>query len=140
MARIVRSAALAVAAVMALTPQAVLAKDANAGRLTLGLRAHVPVICRLTFKSAPVLGEGAVSLGNVQEFCNNGAGYRVVATIANSAPGARLIVDGLPIELDGETVVVSESRGPGRRLRNIVYDPGGQPLGQASISLRIEAV
>lgn len=85
--------------------------DVGGTQFTIGIVGYVPVICRANVDAsaiAPVAG--TTSLGLLKEFCNSPSGYRVVADYSPTLAQARLIVDGLPVQLAAEgTTVVSQS-------------------------------
>lgn len=84
------------------TPGSALAADSVGHRIEL--RAVVPVICRLDFSaSIETAGEGAYRLGQLQEFCNSGSGYRIfVQYDAGSMEGAVLRAGGREVRLSGD--------------------------------------
>jgi hypothetical protein len=85
--------------------------DVGGTQFTIGIVGYVPVICRANVDAsaiAPVAG--TTSLGLLKEFCNSPSGYRVVADYSPTLAQARLIVDGIPVQLAAEgTTVVSQS-------------------------------
>jgi hypothetical protein len=85
--------------------------DVGGTQFTIGIVGYVPVICRANVDAsaiAPVAG--TTSLGLLKEFCNSPSGYRVVADYSPTLAQARLIVDGIPVQLTAEgTTVVSQS-------------------------------
>ncbi|MGE8132307.1 hypothetical protein ACQKO5_01770 [Novosphingobium subterraneum] len=73
----------------------------------------------------------------LREFCNNGAGYRVVATYSKQLAAGRLIVDGRTIALDGSgEVVISDVSHAAATTRSIAIEADGKAAG--SIRFRIE--
>jgi hypothetical protein len=85
--------------------------DVGGTQFTIGIVGYVPVICRANVDAsaiAPVAG--TTSLGLLKEFCNSPSGYRVIADYSPTLAQARLIVDGIPVQLAAEgTTVVSQS-------------------------------
>ena len=107
---------------------------------TLTLRGFVPVICRANFQSAPSEGaNGVEQLGSIDEFCNDGGGYRVVVDYDPGTDPGSLVVDGRQVVLDGSgTAVIAESSGPAINTRTLGYIPGEQPI--SNLHIRVEPV
>ena len=93
----------------ALTPSV----DVGGAQFSIGIVGYVPVICSANVDAsaiAPVAG--TTSLGLLKEFCNSPSGYRVVADYSPQLAQARLIVDGVPVQLAATgSTVVSQSDG-----------------------------
>lgn len=112
----------------------------SASNAMSSLRIHgtVPVVCRVTIENG---ASGTVSAsqarGTLREFCNNGAGYRVVASYSPQLASGRLIIDGQVLNLgtSGE-VVVSDSNHAASATRSIQIESNGSKGG--SIRFRIE--
>lgn len=80
----------------------------QSGRATFEISGVVPVMCRASVDSTSLpLVAGRIEMGSLHEFCNNPAGYTVVADYSRNLAGAQLYVDGRAIELgrQGSTVV-----------------------------------
>ena len=80
------------------------------GRYTINIEGFVPVICRASVDSGMVAPDtGVTSLGSLNEFCNDSAGYSVYADYSDSMAGGSLIVDGVtvPLESSGSSLVSS---------------------------------
>lgn len=114
--------------------------DSNStGQVRIGVTGQVPVLCRVSVDAAMVpQAAGRVSLGTMQEFCNNPTGYRVVVSHPPLTAPAKLIVDGQEVLLGASGVaIVSESARAGIVARNLQLDlaEAAQP---AQLSFRIE--
>lgn len=73
----------------------------------------------------------------LREFCNNGAGYRVVASYSKQLASGQLFVDGNAIALDGSgEVVVSDVSHAASTTRTIAV--AGSDKASGSIRFRIE--
>lgn len=105
---------------------------------TIGIRGTVPVVCRVNLENgaSTSLGSNQVQ-GTLREFCNSGAGYRVVAKYSPQLASGRLIIDGRVLNLDrtGE-VVISDSSHAAFVARSITIDSNGKNGG--SIRFQIE--
>lgn len=112
---------------------------AAASTATLTLHGFVPVICRANFESAPSEGaNGIEELGNIDEFCNSGRGYRVIVDYDPGTDPGFLVVDGRQVALDGSgTVVIAQSSGPAITKSSLGYIPGEQPI--SNLHIRVEA-
>lgn len=103
--------------------------------------ARVPLLCEVNFAPATLSGQidGRVTLGQSNEFCNSGTGYRLMASATGDVAGASLIVGGRTFELqNGQEVEIVASNGPARTARSVDYDPGNS-AGGGNLTLRIEA-
>lgn len=87
--------------------------DAGSGDVQIGITGYVPVICRTSVEGGQFdVRDGRVSLGSMQEFCNNPRGYAVIADFsANLADGA-LVVGGrrVPLDASGSVEIVKSNR------------------------------
>lgn len=81
----------------------------QSGKATFEISGVVPVMCRASVDSTSLpLVAGRIDMGSLHEFCNNPAGYRVVADYSRNLAGAKLYVDGRAIELGTQgSVIVS---------------------------------
>ena len=106
--RIAKIAAVA-AVIVAMAPASY--AQGGAGQHRISLEGYVPVICRVSVDANQIgTGAGTASLGNLNEFCNNAHGYKVVADYSPVLAGASLIVDEVEIPLNSTgTVTVSRS-------------------------------
>ena len=114
--------------------------DSNStGQVRIGVTGQVPVLCRVSVDAAMVpQAAGRVSLGTMQEFCNNPTGYRVVVSYPQLAAPAKLIVDGREILLGASGfAVVAESVRAGIVERDLQLELTG-PNEPAQLSFRIE--
>lgn len=131
-----RKSVLAVAAIAMVGAAGVV--QASNGISTITFSGQVPLICRVSVDnsaSAMLSANGNKSL--LREFCNNGAGYRVVATYSRQLATGRLIVDGRTIPLNGSgEVLVSDVAYAASAVRTIVIEGDGKLAG--SLRFRIE--
>lgn len=127
-------------AVMALAALAPTAASASSSTATITIRGFVPVICRANFDSAPSMGaNGVEELGNIDEFCNSGGGYRVIVDYDPGVDPGSLVIDGRQVALDGSgTAVIDQSSGPAIASRSLGYIPGNQPIN--NLHIRVEPV
>lgn len=124
-------AVAALAAVFALAAPGVQAGDgARSASTSIGIRGFVPIICRVQMNIGfGVAGEdGVVPLGQANEFCNSGSGYRVTMTHPANLQNAAVIVDGLrvPLSPSGATVVSDVHHAAIRNVQ-LAIDPGDNP-------------
>lgn len=131
-----KKAALAFTALAALGMAG--AVQASQGVSTITISGQVPLVCRVSVDnsaSAMLSANGNKSL--LREFCNNGAGYRVVASFSKQLAAGRLIVDGrtIPLNASGE-VVVSDVASAASSVRTIAVEGDAKLAG--SIRFRIE--
>lgn len=114
--------------------------DSNsAAQVRIGVTGQVPVLCRVTVDAALVPQvAGRVSLGTMEEFCNNPTGYRVVVSYPPLAAPAKLIVDGQEVPLGASGfAVVSESVRAAIVERNLQLELA-EAAKPAQLSFRIE--
>lgn len=128
----------AILASLALSAQA----SADAGgvvQATIGISGFVPVICRTSVSAELVTpASGTVSLGTMQEFCNNASGYQVVASYSPELASASLVVDGQAIALEqgGSTVILQSDRAAIASQQLSLQVPAGVSGGSLSFSIR----
>ncbi|MDT0508327.1 hypothetical protein [Novosphingobium sp. MMS21-SN21R] len=105
---------------------------------TINIRGTVPVVCRVSVESGASATLSANQIqGTLREFCNSGAGYRVLASYSPQLASGKLIVDGRVFNLDGSgEIVISDSSHAAISAREIVIDSNGKKGG--SIRFRIE--
>ncbi|MGN6819296.1 MAG: hypothetical protein ACTHJR_11570 [Sphingomonas sp.] len=108
---------VALAAAFALATPAAQAVDphvaVSSAQYTIGISGFVPVVCRATVDAAMVPAQGGqVSLGSLNEFCNNPNGYAVYADYSPDMAKASLLVDGkkVPLGKTGSTQVSKSNR------------------------------
>lgn len=132
----IASAIAASAALISLAPAA--NAQSGASQYRIAVQGYVPVICRVSVDAAQVTASGTTSLGNLNEFCNNGRGYQVVADYSPSLAGASLVVDGneIPLTASG-SVTVSQSATAATATRKVELKLAGaaQP---GNLSFRIQ--
>ncbi len=116
------------------------APQSGSSQMSIDIVAKVPVICRTQMIGTPVAAAGnTYRLGALSEFCNNAAGYRVIADYSPSLANAKLMVDGKPVPLNKSgSAVVSQSSRAAIASHDVTLElaKGGAPDG--SISFRIE--
>lgn len=108
---------------------------------SIGITANVPLLCRVDFNGGNVLaaGDGPVTLGQTDEFCNSARGYRLIAMATGQVDGASLIVNGTTYPLSpGDSFPLVNSNNPDKTARAIVYNPGSS-AGGGNLSLQIVA-
>ncbi|MBB4613568.1 hypothetical protein [Novosphingobium taihuense] len=131
-----RKSILALAAVAALGVTGVV--EASQGVATITISGQVPLVCRVSVdNSASVMLSANGNKSLLREFCNNGAGYRVVASYSKQLAAGRLVVDGrsIPLNASGE-VLVSDVASAASSVRTIAIEGDGKLTG--SIRFRIE--
>ena len=140
-----KKVAFVIAAAMTCVATGAQAVDPHVGvgsaQYSIGISGFVPVICRATVDATAVPTQpGQVSLGSLNEFCNNPNGYEVYADYSANMAKASLLVDGhkLPLGKDG-TVRVTKSYRAGIAAHAVALDlPKGVEPG--TISFRIVAL
>lgn len=125
---------------LATTGIAISAVPVNASEsiASISITGQVPVICRLSVdNSASAMFNANGNKASLREFCNNGAGYRVVASYTKQLSAGRLIVDGtvIPLNASGE-VVVSDVSHASSLVRTIAIEGDAKLAG--AIRFRIE--
>jgi type 1 fimbria pilin len=131
--------ALAALSAAALAPGSALAADA-AG-FTLDISGTVPVICRAEMTANVVAPkDGRVSLGQMNEFCNDANGYEVYAEHSPELANAVVVVDGVEVKLSATgTTRISRSDTAGIASRNVELRlADGQSAG--TLSIRVVAL
>lgn len=112
--------------------------NAAPGISSITISGQVPLVCRVSVdNNASAMLSANGNKANLREFCNNGAGYRVVASFSKQISAGRLLVDGVAVPLgsDGE-VVISDVSHAASTVRSIAVEGDGKPAG--SIRFRIE--
>jgi hypothetical protein len=126
------------AGVAAAVAAASAATSASAVGWTIELKGTVQLVCKaeLTQSAAPS-GSGVVTLGPLNELCNDGNGFEVYATTPAGTGGA-FLVDGksVPVSSSGQTVI-DASPSAVIMTHQLAYDPQG---GQAPSSVTISVV
>lgn len=114
------------------------AVQASQGSASITITGQVPLVCRVSVdNSASAMLNANGNKSELREFCNNGAGYRVVATYSKQLAAGRLIVDGRAIALDGSgEVLISDVAHAAAKTRSIAIEANGKAAG--SIRFRIE--
>ena len=85
----------------------------NVAQYRIGIEGYVPLICRASVDAPTVpTAAGESKLGQLNEFCNNSAGYKVYADYSPELANAVLLVDGKAVSLsESGTALVSQSEG-----------------------------
>lgn len=110
----------------------------GSGQYSIGISGIVPVICRASVDATIVApNAGQVSLGALNEFCNNPGGYEVYADYSSAFAGASLVVDGARVALsETGSTRISTSATAAINARSLTLDlPEGVSGG--NISFRI---
>ncbi len=109
--------------------------------VTVQLRGYVPVICRAELTDVEASPQaGVVSLGRLEEFCNDPNGYEIWLDYTPELAGASLIIDGQTVALSsGGSIRIVQSRSPARlwRLMSLVLPRDGI---RTSLSVRVVAL
>jgi hypothetical protein len=105
------------------------------------IKLTVPVICRVGFTGggAGAGAGGAVDLGQVKEYCNDGAGYAVIVDYApGTLRGAVLQLGDDHVTLDGSgEAVISQAPGPRIRSRELLATPGANGFDTDALSFQM---
>lgn len=112
--------------------------NAAPGISSITISGQVPLVCRVSVdNTASAMLSANGNKAQLREFCNNGAGYRVVASFSKQISAGRLLVDGVAVPLgsDGE-VVISDVSHAASTVRSIAVEGDGKLAG--SIRFRIE--
>ncbi|MBF9151513.1 hypothetical protein [Novosphingobium jiangmenense] len=112
--------------------------QASQGTASITITGQVPLVCRVSVDdSASAMMSANGNRSVLREFCNNGAGYRVVASYSKQLSAGQLVVDGQPIALDGSgEVVISDVSHAASTARTIAVSGSDKVAG--SIRFRIE--
>jgi hypothetical protein len=140
-----KNVCIALVAAFAVASSAAQAADPHvsvgSAQYTIGISGFVPVVCRATVDAAMVPAQGGqVSLGSLNEFCNNPNGYEVYADYSANMAKASLLVDGqkVPLGKDGTTRVTKSNRaGIAAHAVSLDLPKGVEP---GTISFRIVAL
>lgn len=111
------------------------------GSFSLSIRGFVPVICRANVQATQIQPkEGSVSLGTLNEFCNNARGYEVWADYSPGLSDAALVVDNKVVDLDaGGSTRLLQVPHAGAAERSLALNlPSSTASG--SISIRVVAL
>ncbi|MDE1918137.1 MAG: hypothetical protein KGJ57_09165 [Sphingomonadales bacterium] len=133
----------AVALAITALPTTALAAETGQGsaQFSLGITGFVPVICRASLPGAVITPQsGRTSLGTLREFCNNAAGYKVVASYSPELASGIMTVDGREVLLQpGGSTVIDQSTSAAIASRELTLTmPAG--VRQASVSISIQPV
>jgi hypothetical protein len=100
------------------------------------IRAEVPLVCTATLSSA-VLEDLNGEAGQMQEFCNNSRGYRVLAAASGDVSGSLLLVDGVAHRLEpGQEVEIVSERSARKTQRALAFQPASTEQ-TGTISVRV---
>lgn len=111
---------------------------ATPGISSITISGQVPLVCRVSVdNTASAMLSANGNKAELREFCNNSAGYRVVASFSKQISTGRLLVDGvaIPLSSNGE-VVISDVAHAASTVRSIAVEGDGKLAG--SIRFRIE--
>lgn len=145
----VRKLASGAAVVLVFAANAAPASAAAMGTGSFILRLTVPVACRVSYTAggaATLIGgdaaapAGAVDLGQIGEFCNDGAGYSVVVDYApGTLRGAVLQLGSDRVVLDGSgEATISQSQEARIRQRELVATPGANGFDSPELQFNIK--
>lgn len=118
-----------------------LGSAAEQNTFTLELRGYVPVICRAEVSATQVgTQSNQVSLGQLNEFCNDPNGYQVWVDYSPNLADGALLVDGQRVNLTtAGSVMVSSSNQPSIAAHDLALDLP-QSGAQGSVSIRVVAL
>ena len=107
----------------ALTPLGAAYADPSSGRISVS--GYVAVICRAELSGGILSSTDRVSLGRLTELCNTSQGYQVIMTYPSGLEGAKLLIDGVPMTLNGTgQAIVADSYMAAYRVRELELDLG----------------
>jgi|SRR5579885_2001075 len=132
-----RSLAAAIAACGLIGGGAWGAAPGDAASYSLQLSGFVPLACRAQLSSTAVPAQaGQVSLGSLDEFCNNASGFEVWVDYSPSLAGDTIEVDGKSFALDGSgSLRIDASSTPAVASKSVALDTASGAAG--SISIRV---
>jgi hypothetical protein len=105
---------------------------------TLQISGFVPTVCNADLDNSAVASQaGEVALGQLNEFCNDGAGYQVWVDYSPSLAGDTLTVGGQQITLDGSgTAMIDSAAGPNIASKAVVLNVPQNGV-SGTVSLRV---
>ena len=104
-----------------IVPQGSLKADNGSGRISLS--GYVAVICRAELSGGIIPTSDRVALGQLTELCNTTQGYQVIMSYPARLQGARLLIDGVAMTLDGSgQTIISDSYMSAYRIRALELD------------------
>jgi hypothetical protein len=114
---------------------------AGQNSFSLELRGFVPVICRAEVSATQVgVQSNQVSLGQLNEFCNDPNGYQVWVDYSPDLTDGALVVDGRRMDLTSAgSVMVSSSSQPSIAAHDLMLDLPSNGA-QGSVSIRVVAL
>jgi len=134
-------AGAAIAALFAASAAPAWATATSGGTASFLLRLTVPMLCRVSYTAGGGASgaNGAVDLGKIGEYCNDGAGYSVVVDYApGTLRGAVLQLGNDRVVLDGSgEAVISQSPGARIRQRELLATPGANGFDSPQLSFNI---
>lgn len=105
----------------ALTPIATVSAESSSGRI--GVSGFVAVICRAELSGGIFPSSDRIALGRLTELCNTSQGYQVIMNYPTGLQGAKLLVDGVAITLDGSgQAIIADSFIAAYRVRDLELD------------------
>jgi len=110
----------------------------DAASYTLQISGFVPTVCNANLDSSTVASQaGEVALGELNEFCNDGAGYQVWVDYSPSLAGDTLSVGGQQIVLDSSgTAMIDSAAGPNIASKTVLLDVPQNGV-SGTVSLRV---
>ena len=105
---------------------------------TLQINGFVPTVCNANLDNKAVASQaGEVALGQLNEFCNDGAGYQVWVDYSPSLAGDTLSVGGQQIVLDSSgTAMIDSAAGPNIASKTVLLDVPQNGV-SGTVSLRV---
>lgn len=105
---------------------------------TLEISGFVPTVCNADLDNSQVASQaGEVALGQMNEFCNDGAGYQVWVDYSPNLAGDTLSVGGHEIVLtDAGSVMIDASSGPNIASKTVTLDVPQNGV-SGTVSLRV---
>lgn len=127
---------LSVLALMAVVTPSTAAVASNQASALIS--AEVPLVCTATLSGTSLSGSGS-TVGVLEEFCNNGRGYRVLASVTGDVDGAMLLVDGVPHRLAAGTEIEIVSEQSAKLTRRTLAFEAARADQSGEISVRAVA-
>src|SRR5215469_16622689 len=110
----------------------------DAASYTLQISGFVPTVCHANLDNTAVASQaGEVALGQLNEFCNDGAGYQVWVDYSPNLAGDTLTVGGQQNELGTSgTAMIDSAGGPNIASKSITLDVPQNGV-SGTVSLRV---
>jgi hypothetical protein len=110
----------------------------EAASYALQISGFVPTVCHANLDNNAVASQaGEVALGQLDEFCNDGAGYQVWVDYSPNLAGDTLTVGGQQIVLDSSgTAMIDAASGPNIASKSVTLDVPQNGV-SGTVSLRV---